>query len=130
MSERPTRREIGAFLAAAALWPQAAMAPGLPQLLLYAALDEPGRACALGAACLRSLPPGQSEQQLAHAILQVVGGAATGTRQEFKRRLASLVAEDFAQGATVEADGWLLSRTEARLYALAALHLKSVAKVT
>ena len=123
MSARPTRREIGAFLAAAALWPQAAMAPGLPRLLLYAALDEPGRACALGAACLKALPPGPAAADLAHAILRSVDGAGPGTRHEFKRRLANRITGDFAQGATVEADGWILSRTEARLYALAALHL-------
>jgi len=124
MSARPTRREIGAFLAGAALWPQAAMAP---ELLLYAALDEPRRACALGAACLKALPPGQTPSQLAQAILQSLDGAAPATRQSFKRRLAGRVTEDFAQSATVEADGWLLSRTEAQLYALAALHLKYTA---
>lgn len=37
-------------------------------------------------------------------------------------RLALAVREDFARGATVRACDWLLSRTEARLFALVSLH--------
>lgn len=36
-------------------------------------------------------------------------------------KLRNLIAEDFAFGNTVQVDGWVLSRTEARLCALCAL---------
>jgi hypothetical protein len=38
-----------------------------------------------------------------------------------RRALAEAVSEDFRAGRTLELDGWLVSETEARLYALAAL---------
>ena len=42
-----------------------------------------------------------------------------------KERLAARQSEDFRTGQTVLVQGWVLSRTEARLYALAALQAET-----
>lgn len=39
----------------------------------------------------------------------------------FKSAIASVIREEYRTDSTVQVDGWLLSRTEARLYALGAL---------
>ncbi len=43
------------------------------------------------------------------------------SKEAVRRRIANQVRLDFAQGAVVSVDGWLLSLTEARVYALVAL---------
>jgi hypothetical protein len=43
------------------------------------------------------------------------------TKQAVGHRIANQVCRDFAEGIVVCVDGWLLSLTEARLYALASL---------
>ena len=89
------------------------------------ALDDPGRAAGLGRACLAALPVRPtSADQLARTIL---GDDATNrgmpdldpaaTRVSLRARIR----REFAQGAVIGADGWILSLTEARLYALAAM---------
>jgi hypothetical protein len=44
-----------------------------------------------------------------------------GTRSAAQHRLRDRVRADFARGDTVQVQGWILSLTEARLYALAAM---------
>jgi hypothetical protein len=41
--------------------------------------------------------------------------------ETMRRRIANRVRRDFAEGAIVDVDGWLLSVTEARVYALISL---------
>jgi len=43
------------------------------------------------------------------------------TNETIRRQLANQVRHDFVKGAMVDVDGWLLSVTEARVYALIAL---------
>jgi hypothetical protein len=86
------------------------------------------RAYGLGIACLNALPPRESSpRQLTSAIL----GTATcdsetmKTKQEIRERIAARVCQDFAEGAVVNVQGWILSQVEARLYALVALSQKA-----
>jgi hypothetical protein len=47
-----------------------------------------------------------------------VGNLATLDRATLRRRVDRRIRADFAAGRVVSVDGWVLSRTEARLYAL------------
>jgi hypothetical protein len=49
----------------------------------------------------------------------------TKTKQAVRRRIANPVRHDFVEGAVVSIEGWLLSLTEARLYALIVLSVRS-----
>jgi hypothetical protein len=49
------------------------------------------------------------------------GGAAARDPLRLRRALALRTRRDFAEGRTVRVEGWILSRTEARLYAIASL---------
>ena len=83
--------------------------------------------CALGTACLRSLPKGEStRRQLSNKIIaQALCDAETmKSKEAVRRRIANQVRLDFAHGAVVSVDGWLLSLTEARVYALVTLNLE------
>ena len=123
MTHRPSRRAINAFLASAVLWPRGSLASirNSPSNLLHAAFDDPAKARVVGAACLSALPE-QTAPQLVGAIVANLDNEALGSRQAFKRQLTDRVRDDFARGMMVSANGWLLSLTEARLYALAALY--------
>jgi hypothetical protein len=80
--------------------------------------------CALGTACSRSLLNGESTgRQLSNKIIaQALCDAETmKSKEAVRRRIANQVGLDFAHGAVVSVDGWLLSLTEARVYALVAL---------
>jgi hypothetical protein len=130
---RYCRRSVIAFLASAASWPCCRAASqlepnqSLPQILA-SLIDNPRSASAIGAACLKSLPANENSiQQLTDAIL------TTGcdiepmtTKQAAKSRIVNQIRDDFAEGAVVNVDGWFLSVTEARLYALVALSLGSM----
>jgi hypothetical protein len=82
------------------------------------------RAYGLGIACLNALPPHEnSPEQLTNAIF---GAAAYNsetmtTKQQIRECIAGRVHQDFANGAVVNVQGWILSQLEARLYALVAL---------
>ena len=129
---RFTRRSINALVAGAAAWPccqagaQLMLAePNLPlQHALVSLFEDPRSACAIGVACLKSLPPaGNSPDGLASAISSTAGcnSETLTSRHATRRRIRDRVRSDFAEGAVLNVDGWILSVTEARLYALAAL---------
>jgi hypothetical protein len=134
-----SRRSINAFLAGAAAWlcngatllsapNQPDYAKSLPHILL-SLFENPRSAYAIGTACLKSLPPNQSSpQQLTNAIIAAAESdtEAMTTKQAIRQRIANRVCNDFSEGAVVNVEGWLLSLTEARLYALAALSAKSM----
>ena len=138
MNYRPrllNRRFVNSLLAGAVAWPASGIVPSLAseqpclqesfQHLLLSIFVNFRSGCALGAACLRSLPNGEStEQQLSSKIIaQALCDAETmKSKEAVRRRIANQVRLDFAQGAVVSVDGWLLSLTEARVYALVALN--------
>lgn len=101
----------GAFSGAAALdrllagWPYGVSVRVLGDRLRTAGLVE-AAAPALRRALLNALS----------ADRQAIGAIAART---LEARLAAAISDDFAAGRTVVVDGWMLSRTEARLYALA-----------
>jgi hypothetical protein len=133
----PSRRKVAALLASVAAWPGSAMAAALgrsdppksPQAMLLSVFEHRQSACAIGARCLKSLSPGQTAHGLTEAIAAAVGldAETLKTRPAVKRRIAHQVARDFAEGAVVNVDGWMLSLTEARLCALAALSREGMA---
>jgi hypothetical protein len=79
---------------------------------------------ALGCACLSALPEAERRRDRLSNIL--FHGALRGTktitaRHNVRRLLAEQVRNDFATGAVLSVDHWLLSLTETRVYALSAL---------
>ena len=74
---------------------------------------------------LRLLGDQRAVQAISAACLSVVGSAsARALARDVPadgKHLRSRIGDDFAAGRIVVADGWVLSSTEARLYALAAL---------
>ena len=132
-----SRRLVNAFLAGAAAWPYNRAATQLTlnetdqvslQHKLIDLFENPRSACAIGMACLKSLPLAQeSSQQLASAILAAAecDVKTTQSKHTIKDRIANRVRQDFAEQVVVKVEGWLLSQTEARLYALVALTLRS-----
>ena len=96
--------------------------------ILMRVFEFPRNAYAIGNACLRTLPPkGNSAEQLANAILVAaeIDSQAAKTTQAIRDRISNRVRKDFAEDAVISVDGWVLSLTEARLYALAALSVET-----
>jgi hypothetical protein len=88
-------------------------------------LRQRDSARAIGAAYLRSLPHPITADVLGDAIARGLPGGpallATARDPELRALLAERSSVDFGEGRTVWLHGWLLSETEARLCALAAL---------
>jgi hypothetical protein len=131
VSRLPSRRDClaGLLVALASLsgvaifrsWDgKGAIAPGPALLALF---DDAPRARAIGLAFLRTLPP--AERSAEHLIAAVSCGASPKLEAQAPQNVARLINErirrDFSEGTVVAVDGWFLSLTEARLYALAAL---------
>jgi hypothetical protein len=126
-ARRPTRRRFllalgGAALALAGLAGLGTrrIDPAGKRLLRRLGAGGSGR---LGRAYLELHPEEASAETLAIRLyrdlgtpLHVASGAA------LRRRLAARVRVDFSEDQVVEVRGWFLSRTEARLAALGALH--------
>jgi hypothetical protein len=81
---------------------------GAPENSLLALFPDPAAARAIGKAFLRDYP---GEADAAHLA----------ARLPRRHRLHMAISADFAAGKTVMVEGWVLSRTEARLCALVAL---------
>jgi hypothetical protein len=129
-----TRRFVNALLAIALAWPASGTVPSLMpkqadpqdplQRLLMSIFRSRRSACAIGRACLNSLP--KEEKAGCNIWNKIFADALCETepiksRETMRRRIANQVRRDFANGAIVDVDGWLLSVTEARVYALVAL---------
>ncbi|QQP88281.1 hypothetical protein IGS68_19830 [Skermanella sp. TT6] len=117
------RRELLATAAAAGLLygspgpaQAAAAAPPEAQRLL-ALLRSPAAARRIGRAYLETARDEADPAKLA-ALIVGGGGMSDG---DLLRHVAERQRADFAAGRTVKLDGWVLSRTEARLYALASV---------
>jgi hypothetical protein len=74
----------------------------------------------LGAACLRDGVVEQSPVAL-EAELEAALGRPPHSMVKARRRLRAVVEREFAARDWLQVEGWWLSRTEARLYALASL---------
>ena len=126
-----SRRVVVGFLASAAAWPvvppMGSLQPNLPtslQCMLLSLFGNLRGVCKIGVACLNSLPRGESTLQwLTKEVSAVTLGniETIKSKDEMKLRIVDRVRHDFAQGAIIEVDGWLLSLTEARVYALVSL---------
>jgi hypothetical protein len=77
-------------------------------------------AAAVGREYLRAAPHDRVRARLV-AELDTVIGSGSPSDAEIRRRVSARIREDYAAGDTVRVRGWILSRTEARLCALAAL---------
>ena len=118
-------------LGALALWPggtglrwPGGTAPGSAGRLA-AVLRQPASAARIGRAYLAAHP---AEAELTLLVEGVVGGwdDAEGWLEragpgELRARLRAQIRADFAARRTVSVQGWVLARTEARLFGLAAL---------
>jgi hypothetical protein len=128
-SRHLSRRSINALIAGAAVWPcSGAALPILPtttmKRLLLSILEQPGSAYAIGSVYLGSLPPhARTADHLANAIVCTAGCDAGTMRstEALRERISNRVRKEFSEGAVVIVAGWVLSETEAQLYALAAL---------
>lgn len=134
MSPRITRRGflIGLGSAAAAL-----IVRSEPWRALVAYRDPPAaarlvsllthveNARVVGHAYLRAFPLERSADGLVEGIASGLpgghGALRTSSDDELRRAVSTAIRDDFAREADVTVQGWILSRTEARLYALAAL---------
>ncbi|HEY0810254.1 MAG TPA: hypothetical protein VGD49_08840 [Longimicrobiales bacterium] len=81
----------------------------------FTELMQSASTVAVGEFCLQL--PGCEHRAVELAQLVGIGDDRTSTLR--------LIQSDFERGDTVRVNGWVLSRTEARLYALAALNARS-----
>ena len=110
---------LGSGLAAALIMPLPVWpGPSRPALRLLAGLARPDHARAIGASWLAGLPRRPPAAELAGQIEEAL---AASSRPGLRAALAEAVTADFAARRMVSVDGWRLARTEARLFALAAL---------
>jgi len=83
-------------------------------------VDDGTGALLLGAACLRDCAVEQSLAAL-EAKLEASLGPPPRSVNQARRRLGAVVEREFSDRDWLQVEGWWLSRTEARLYALASL---------
>lgn len=79
----------------------------------------------IGRKYLESAPSERSERRLMDVILGTAWDDGTGDIQALTTRVRTRRELDFREGDLVAIDGWFLARTEARLFALAALTANS-----
>ena len=131
-SRHLSRRSINALIAGAAAWPYSGAALPTNQnqstasikRMLVSIFENPRSAYGIGSVYLDSLPPdARAADRLANAIV-CAAGCDTGTMRSteaLRKQISIRVRKDFAEGAVVIVAGWVLSETEAQLYALAAI---------
>jgi hypothetical protein len=88
--------------------------------LVSLALEVRG-AGALGTAYLEGSPDEARPEALVSILLEGVPPPLAAARESLAPRLHARHRRDFETGNVIEVDGWILGRTEARLYALASL---------
>jgi len=92
---------------------------------LIACVDAKRSAEIIGLEYLRTVPAEANAEQLTSLICSRLskpyGDLARANRKEIKSLLACKQQEDFAADRIVNVGGWVLSRSEARLYALVAI---------
>jgi hypothetical protein len=128
------RHLITVALAAGGAWfgqPASLLAAGGNRARSTAGYDSLAALCSdlrcperIGTACLRALPAAEaSAEDLARLILADLPPAVSDrpSVMALKRSVGERSRHDFRDDKTVEVDGWMLSLTEARAYALAVL---------
>jgi hypothetical protein len=117
IARRMLVRLLGLAGVAAAVTPGAAYAlPRLPTTgRLVALLADQASARQVGRAYLKAMPADSDRAQLLSQL------AARLDHDPSRETYAACCRRDFAEGRTVTVNGWVLSQTEARLCALAAL---------
>ncbi len=89
-------------------------------------IHDPGAAAFFGKAYLQKAPQEGRSRLLVSAIAQSLSSQSSQiTALDLMQRLDRQVRKEYATAEVVPIQGWLLSRTEARLYALAHLQLGS-----
>jgi hypothetical protein len=93
---------------------------------LLAAFSRPESAAAVGRAYLSGHPADADEIRLAADLADALRSRGcdplTAPPARLRAAIADQIRADFASGQVVSVEGWVLSRSEARLCALAALH--------
>jgi len=92
-------------------------APSAGRDALLAPFSDPGAVGELGSSVLAAVPRWRDASRLRAELEPELRWDEAG----FEDRLVARVREDFAAGRVESVDGWLLSETEAKLYALAEL---------
>ncbi|MDP6346458.1 MAG: hypothetical protein QF578_05385 [Alphaproteobacteria bacterium] len=138
---KPSRRNMfqlftAALTAALPLFSRQTLGAGRPQSRrpwwqsLLAGFKHPASARQLGTWYLRTTPGGDDAAtlvaDLARHLCQgrpatMAGGLNDLPLRELKTLFRDRVSQDFAEGDTVEVDGWVLARSEVQLCALTAL---------
>jgi hypothetical protein len=102
-----------------AMWPVVErFAASDPAALLRGLVTHRGAAVALGRSYLEANP---TEAHRADLVRNLVGARVPASTSRASREVASRIRADYRAGRTVVVEGWVLSRTEARLCALIAL---------
>jgi len=127
-----SRRSANALLAGALAWP--CLGVGTQQIsshctkvaqdALISIFENSRSASEIGSMCLKSVMVGaRTTEDLANAIIVATecDTEALKSMQTLRQRISNRVRNDFAEGAVINVEGWVLSVTEAHLYALAAL---------
>ncbi len=125
---RARRRVVAAGLASVAVlcgwggaWRQTGSAGSLPRRLLNAVLPNLASAQAIGHVYLRAGRAAEASVERLMPLIFAGQPPAATSAAAFRTFIAWRVQRDFAEGAVVRVDGWMLSVTEARLCALAAV---------
>jgi len=106
--------------------PSSSAAGGLADAphLLFAACSDLRCPEAIGTACLRALPAAEASRDvLASLIIQTTTPRIgdLNSSAEVHRLVRAQIRRDFRTGAMKNVDGWILSLTETRVYALSTL---------
>lgn len=110
-------------------WTERADRTGSRSQLLASLIRQQASASVIGEAYLAATPSEADAGTLVEAIFagldRAVAGAAGSAPnpEKLRRALLDRVQRDFGEGATVSLEGWIVSRTEARLCGLARLKL-------
>lgn len=96
-----------------------------PAEALLAVFRDRAAARRMGRAVITALPRFGEQPRVTAALLKDLafaeGGGISPDAEDIRTRISRSVRTDFAAERTIMVDGWLLSVTEAQLYALAAL---------
>lgn len=110
-------------------WAERADRTGSHRQLLASLIRQQASASVIGEAYLAATPSEANAGTLVEAIFAGLDRAAAGAAgsapnpEKLRRALLDRVERDFGEGATVSLEGWIVSRTEARLCGLARLKL-------
>ena len=94
-----------------------------PRPALLALLSDPESGAVVGRAFLAGFPAERARVRLERELWRNLEVSAHTPARRLRAQLSRAVKRDFATGNVVVVAGWTLSRTEARLAALAALEL-------